>query len=138
MIDGSETSTALADQIPRFPKHPCAMPEGIGDGSLPGEANNYDNDNSDRSRPIDLNSFITRLFFHPKLGPVGPSRGGTRKRGPTLFRRGFRNFIQRHRWGRDHCWRNCLCCNSYFSVKKDRTAIGAATIQGLREEFWMN
>ena len=46
------------------------MPEGTGDGSLPGEANNYDIDDSDRSRPINLNAFITRLFLHPKLGPV--------------------------------------------------------------------
>jgi hypothetical protein len=109
------------------------MPEGTRDGSLTGEANNYDIDDSDRSRPIDLNAFITRLFLLPKLGPVGPSR---RKRGPTLFRRGFRHFIQHHRWGRDHCWRNCLCCNADFWVKKEKTAIGAA--QGPREEYWMN
>jgi hypothetical protein len=48
------------------------MSEGTVDGSLPGEANNYDIDDSDRSRPINLNAFITRLFLHPKLGPVSP------------------------------------------------------------------
>src|SRR5271156_4319753 len=96
------------------------MPEGTRDGSLTEEENNHSNEDPERSRPIDLNALMTLLFLHPKLGPIDPSHGGTRKRGPSLFRRGFLKFIQRHRWGRDHCWQNCLRCNAYFAVKKDR------------------
>jgi len=107
------------------------MPEGTRDVSSPEEANNHYTEDPERSRRIDLNALITLLFLHPKLGPIHHSYRGTRKRGPSLFRKGFHVFIQRHHSKRDYWWRHCLQCNADFLVKRDRK-----TKRG--ESFWVN
>jgi len=70
----------------------------------------------------DLHAFVDQLFGQT-LGQARLRFRGSSNRSPTLFRKGFRNFSQRHRWERKYYRRYCLSCNAQFVLKKQESAV---------------
>ena len=105
-------------------------------GSSPGVASGYEMEDPEASRVIDLNALMTQLYPDPKLSQNKTLSRQTMKRGPTLFRTGFRRFIQHHRWDRIKCWRNCIACNSKFVAKRKVRKMEAIAVQ--ERDVWVD